>query len=230
MAIRFQIRRKENAWAPAEGLEFERAVNKFRSILRNQDPLYRLKRPGSTTYGPPRSLRKTMDIIISRLPVVEVGSVFKVRTADGTGPIFAIRKVNIGLPEANPSFDVSGGSEDVQRVARVASAFDPNVKSLGILVKKRVKGTSVWSQHSPWPKLNCKANAIDFGFDNNLSRQKAMAAYLVRNAAELNINKVISETTYWSKENNFEPRYYSGVAHATHIHVDMYPNQTGDPC
>jgi len=236
LSIRFQIRTGKNSWGPDGGLTLSGVLNKLLKLLRKQNPKYTILRPDGDGYGPPKTRPKVFSITEKNLPKLAVGDVWKIRGENGLGKLIAIRKIRVGLVQRSPVFSIWDGSPDIQRLARVAAGFDYGVRSVGIAVTRKIAGTNTWSQHSRWPRLRCKSNAIDLKFPlpdpigNDLFRQRRLVKFLLEHAYELNINMIISEKIYWSRANNFEPRYYKGISHVGHMHVEMYPAQTGYPC
>lgn len=230
--IRYSLRREGQDWSGPR--TYWETIAALKVKLNNSKGPFRIYRPDAEQLGPPRTQLQVLRIVSEGIKKSAINDIWKIHGQDGA--FFGIKIIWVGLPEKTPSFDISGGSPAIQKVARVSAGFDWGVKSAGIAYTRKVSGTNIWSQHSRWPKLGCKGNAIDLYFPlpmpigNDLPRQRRLVSYLLSHANELGIDMIISERTYWSKEYGFAPRSYGGVAHVGHTHIQMSPYQTGNPC
>lgn len=227
MATGYRIRKNDNAYGPV--LTYSDCFRRLRDRLREAGPKYSIW-TAENGWSSHRKLTLTMVRLGVLLPGLNTGERLRVATrVDDApqGPIFTVRAVDV-LPEREPSWASSylgATNTRIDRVARVAYAYDPEVDCLGSQVCKRIAGTSTWSQHA-------YGNAIDLafriplpvGFDMN--RQDQLAGYLAANGRELAIATLIHRDRVWTPSEGWHG--YGGQYH-THIHVDCLPQGTGTP-
>jgi hypothetical protein len=148
--------------------------------------------------------------------------------------LFKVKVIRAGLPEKITTvipgpggvvYHLSDGNDRIARVGRVAQGQDGGTHCNGLAFTRKVEGTNIWSQHSVF---NDGCNAIDLTWPlppptgNDLNRQRAMVAFLLKNVRELGIHHIISERTHWEAP-NFQPEFYGGVPHVSHTHVEAEP-------
>jgi hypothetical protein len=195
--------------------------------------------PNDGEFGPKKNKFFSRRSAFNRLDNGDSGIMVVIVSRDGKDG-FAVRKVLDGLPEREPNFssgyDYHEVVPELQKAIRCAAAFDYGVRSNGLAYTRYVAGTRTYSKHSKRRNSGCKGEACDLYFPlpppigNNINRQRELAKWAVAHANELNLHMVISERTYWSREYNFQPRYYSGIPHVSHTHWERWPLDNGPVC
>ena len=227
MATAYRIRKADNAYGPA--LSYTDTYRVLRNRLRTAGPRYSVW-SAENGWSSHRKLLRTMARIGILLPRLAVGDRLKVATrVDDApqGPVFTVKAVDT-LPEQQPSWAgtyLNSVNPRIERVARVAYAWDNDLDCLGTQVCKRISGTSTWSQHA-------YGNAIDLAFrvppptGFNLAKQEELAQYLAANGHELAIATLIHKDRVWTPADGWHG--YGGEFH-THVHADCLPQGTGTP-
>lgn len=242
MAVEYQIRRTDvDGRNYASGKSLSQVIDELRAHGKQAGGPCRLRdvRPHEGEFGPKRSIPVGMRRLSYNLKTAKPGDCIAIVFNNFAGPSYRIRKVETGLPERQPMFGVynlNSVDEKLQRACRVAAAYDYGVRTNGLAFTRKVAGSSTYSQHSKWAALDCKGNAADLYFPlpppvgNNMSRQRRLVAYMRGVAPELDLYMIISEKTYYSVENDFDGRYYTGIAHVSHSHYEASPRQFGSVC
>jgi hypothetical protein len=177
-----------------------------------------------------RSSRKTeaLDKLQAdlRRPNVRPGDRWIVKSEDDTR--FVVLAMAAGLPEAQPSFDISAGNAKIQKIVRVAAGFSTprRLKSLGGYVCKFISGTRTPSQHCKFSDPS-GCNAWDLavrrlGLFSTAGTWK-LVNYLVANADEIELGVIIFQDRIWTKSQGWHA--YSGVYHSTHTHMEPDPER-----
>jgi hypothetical protein len=196
--------------------------------------------PKNGEFGQQRTRKGVMRRVTLWAHAAKDGSQVAVMAKNYSGPTYRIRKVKVAQTEREPNFSAGYNYRDVnvrlQEMIRHAAGFDYGVRSNGLAYTRYIAGTSTLSQHSRWRQDGCKGNAADLYFPlplpvgNDLPRQRRLVAFLRGRAPDLSLNMIISERTYWSRSSGWGPRYYSGIAHVSHTHIEAYPTRAYSPC
>jgi hypothetical protein len=240
--IRYQVRRTDIKQEYSKNLTLAELREKMNSVLKVHGKEYRIRdvAPKDREFGPRRNKAEIMRKISWWARTGKKGSVIAVQMKSYEGPTWRIRKVQVGLPEREPNFPSAYNYRDVntrlQRAIRVAAAFDYGVRTNGLAYTRYIAGTGTLSQHSRWRVDGCKGNAGDLYFPkpypigNDIVRQRKLVGFMRGHAPELDLNMIISETTYYSRESGWGARYYSGIPHVSHTHIEAYPPRSSSPC
>lgn len=155
----------------------------------------------------------------------EVGSVL-VAWAMKDDVQWLIRRVEtepkvVNVPSGNDGIDVNHslifGKEGRKK--------HPRAESWGILNKRYIAGTTIWSQHSPWPQDSCTSNAEDFHAPT-LAEMQAICNDVEANGR---VEKMLLAGREWLPGTGW--RYVgSYIDHFDHAHIEPLPTRGGQPC
>lgn len=102
----------------------------------------------------------------------------------------------------------------------------------GICNRRNIDGTTIWSQHSPWPEgQGCKrgANAMDIGMIGPDAKKNGwlLAKAIVNELGGEVCGKVLWDGQAWTSGGVFHP--VPGIGHFDHLHVEGPVTRTGPP-
>lgn len=171
--------------------------------------------------GPKRTLAELQSIEPDVLDRMRVGDVERIRCLkDGT--LVFVRRVQFHRePETVPT----AGNSAIDRLYALVFRELPDwgQENWGICNRRPIAGTSIWSQHCPWPAPDDGSNAIDIGGIGKATGDK-LAAALVKEPA---CGKILWNGRAWDRERGW--RVVPGIGHDDHLHVEGPRTRTGQP-
>ena len=188
---------------------------------------YRVQVEGETAWSAWMNRDTALAHIQWRLKTRYIGDVVAVGTADPLGKpgsTWLARVVRKDPKPAKPSEPPpvkpanTAGNADIDRLHAAVWAAFPDLESWGMCNRRRISGSSTWSQHA-W------CNAEDLHRDLNGKSYKAsmdpVARWLEANRARYDIQYII-----WRRDPKCDDMTND---HCNHIHVDMKPSGNGTP-
>lgn len=196
-------------------------------------------RPRDEEFGRRRSVRDGLARLRGRLYTRPVGTVLSITDADDAYPAWRVRRMTPGLPEREPTFPgypLEQWVPELQTILRKVAAFDPGTRCNGGAYTRRIEGTTIWSRHSKRRNRGCRGEAADLTWPlpapigNDLPRQRRAVAWMRAHGDDLGLGYVISERTSYHWTDDFDGRYYGGVAHVSHAHIEPRVLDDGPVC
>lgn len=195
---------------------------KARRALRGRlDPPVRTRLRSQERFSAIRTENEALEWAARMMPKVQVGQVLLFKEEE-TGTIWALRKIRDRLKL--PIKDTIG-NRDIDRIVTYVVA-NHRCGSAGICNRRKIGGSSDWSQHSPWKPPDPGANAWDY--TGSFRTLKRITDDLVRHADELHVGRIIFNRRIWEPGSGWRP-YGGEDPHTTHGHVEGRPERHGTP-
>jgi len=225
LSVHYVLRRSDRDKVSGP-LELDTAIRRAWRPLRRVGGEVRVKRRGQDRWRHFKTGAPALDYARSLLRKGETGTVVQLAAGE---LVCYLRRV-----ETAPPVKQTDGNSDIDRIyTAVMAAF--KVSSYGICSRRKIAGSSSWTQHSPWPAPDPGSNAWDIGASfSTLSKVKdflhAQAlAYQRSNGKDgLPVGRWIFNRQIWDPAQGIH--YYGGSdPHTGHIHCEGTPERTGQP-
>jgi len=170
---------------------------------------FRLKERGDRNYGRRVDYRELRSRARARMGHLRIGEVLQVLN-EGNLDVYLVRAIQI---EAIVPDTV--GNRAIDKIHGALWSWRPKLNSWGICARRKIAGTTTWSQHSPWPRgPNGKGSNAEDVQARTMAEGDAVAAKLRRLKQDgLPVGLIL-----WRVPSHYD-----------HVHYQGEPERTGQP-